>query len=61
MVRQCGENGNDRIAKSVYVGECAASCSVGRVRKRWLDTVKDSLKKEVWISGEQGEWCMIGV
>ena len=33
-------------------------------RKRWIDTVKDCLKKkkrEVWISGKQGEWCMIGV
>ena len=30
MVRPCGENENDRIAKGVYVGECAGSRSVGR-------------------------------
>ena len=36
---------NDRIAKRVYVGECAGSRLVGRPRKRWIDTVKDWLKK----------------
>ena len=36
---------NDRIAKTVYVGECAGSSSVGRPRKMWIDTVKDCLKK----------------
>ena len=36
---------DDRIAKRVYVGECAGSCSVGRSRKRWIDTMKDCLKK----------------
>ena len=36
---------NDRIAKRVYVGECADIRSVGRLRKRWIDTVKDCLKK----------------
>ena len=36
---------NDRIAKRVYVGECAGSHSVGMLRKRWIDTVKDWLKK----------------
>ena len=35
---------NDRIAK-VYVGECTGSRLVGRPRKRWIDTVKDYLKK----------------
>ena len=30
-----------RTAKRVYVGECAGSRSMGRPRKRWLDTVKD--------------------
>ena len=35
----------DIIAKSVYVGECAASRSVGRSRKRGTDTVKECLKK----------------
>ena len=36
---------NDRIAKRVYVGEYAGSHSVGRPRKRWIDSVKDCLKK----------------
>ena len=36
---------NDRIAKRVYVRECAGSWSVGRPRKRWIDTVEDCLKK----------------
>ena len=36
---------NDRIAKRVYGEECAGSRSVGRPRKRWIDSVKDSLKK----------------
>ena len=36
---------NDRIPKKVYVGEYAGSHSVGRPRKRWIDTVKDCLKK----------------
>ena len=38
--------GNDRIAKRVYIGECTGSHSVGRRRKRWIDTVKDCLKKK---------------
>ena len=50
---------NDRIAKKVYVGECAGSHSVGRPQKRWIDTVKNCLKKK--ISGKQEEWYMIGV
>ena len=33
---------NDKIAKRFYVGECAGSRSL---RKRWIDTVKDCLKK----------------
>ena len=37
---------SDRIAKRVYVGECAGSRSVGRLRKRWNDTVKECLKKK---------------
>ena len=36
---------NDRIAKRVYVGECAGSCSVGRPWKRWFGTVNKCLKK----------------
>ena len=35
----------DRIAKRVFVGVCAGSRSVGRPRKRWVDTVKECLKK----------------
>ena len=37
---------NDRVAKRVYVGMYAHSCSVGRLRKRWIDTVKNCLKKK---------------
>ena len=31
----------DRFAKRGYVGNCASSRSVGRPRKRRIDTVKD--------------------
>ena len=37
---------NDRIANRVYIGECAGSRSVGRPRKRWIDTMKECLKKK---------------
>ena len=30
----------------VYVGECTGSQSVGRPWKRWIDTVKDCLRKK---------------
>ena len=36
----------DRIAKRVCVGKCAGSHSVGRPWKRWIDTVKEYLKKK---------------
>ena len=36
---------NDRIAKRLYIGECVGSCSMVRPRKRWVDTMKDCLKK----------------
>ena len=36
---------NNRIAKRGYVGECAGSRSFGSPRNRWMDTVKDYLKK----------------
>ena len=36
---------NDKIAKRVYVGECASTRSVYKPAKRWIDTVKDCLKK----------------
>ena len=32
---------NARIEKRVYVGVCAGSHSVGRPRKRWIDTMKN--------------------
>ena len=35
----------DRIAKRVYVGECAGSRSAGRPRKRWIDTLTNCLRK----------------
>ena len=35
----------DRIAKNVYVGVCAGKRSVGRPRKRWIDSVKECLMK----------------
>ena len=35
----------DRIAMRIYAGECAGSHSVGRPWKRWIDTVKECLKK----------------
>ena len=35
---------NDWVNR-VYVGECAGRRSVGKPRKRWIDTVKDCLKK----------------
>ena len=38
---------NGRIAKRIYVGECAGSRSVGRVWRRWINTVNDYLKKRV--------------
>ena len=36
---------NDRIANGVYVRECVGSRSVGRLWKKWIDTVKECLKK----------------
>ena len=33
---------NDSIVKRVYVGECA----VVRLQKRWIDIMKDCLKKK---------------
>ena len=35
----------ERIAKRVYVGECAGRRSVGRLMKRWINTVKECLRK----------------
>ena len=33
------------IAKRVFVGECAGTRSLGRTRKKWINTVKECLKK----------------
>ena len=35
----------DRVVKRVYLGLCTGSLSVGRPRKRWIDTVKRCLRK----------------
>ena len=35
----------ERIAKRVYVGDCDGSRSVGRPKKRLINTVKECLKK----------------
>ena len=34
----------DRIANRIYVGESAGSRSVGRLQKRWIETMKECLK-----------------
>ena len=48
---------NKRIVKRIYVVECASSCSVGWPRKRWIDTVKDCLKKKgLKIGQPRSEW-----
>ena len=36
---------SDIISKKVYVVECAVSRSVGRPRKKCIDTVKECLRK----------------
>ena len=36
----------DRTAKRVYVVKCPGSRSVGRSKKRWIDTVKECLRKK---------------
>ena len=52
----------DKIAKRVYVGECASIRSVGRPRKRWIHTVNECLKERFLdLSGKQGEWSRIVV
>ena len=45
MVQPYGEKESDKIAKRIYVEECVGSCSVSRTRKRWIDTMKEFLKK----------------
>ena len=36
---------SDKIAMRVYIGESAGSHSVGRLQKRWIDTVKEFKEK----------------
>ena len=45
VLRQFGHVERMENAKRVYLGECSGSRSVGRPRKRWINTVKDCLKK----------------
>ena len=47
---------SDRIAKILYVGDCAGSSSLGRPRKRWIE-----IKNRGLMLGKQGEWCRIRV
>ena len=54
-------NEKDTIAKRSYVGECGDSYSMGKPRKRLIDTVKECLKKKDLDVSEQGEWFRIGV
>ena len=39
------ERMENTIAKRVYVGVCAGSHSVGRLRNRWIDTMKEEEKR----------------
>ena len=47
---------NDRIAKRVYLEECVGSHSVGRLRKRWIVTVKDCLRRRGLDIRQASEW-----
>ena len=38
--------GKDKIAKRVYLGECAGSHPMDRLRKKLIDTMKKWLKKK---------------
>ena len=49
--------GKERIAKKVCVGEWVGSCSVDRPWKRWIDTVKDCLRKRGL--GVKQAWTMV--
>ena len=60
ILRWFGYVERERIAKSVYVREYAGSCSVGKSQKRWIDTIKECLKKKRFgCQARQGEWCPI--
>ena len=52
---------NDRIGKRIYVGQCPGSHSVGRLLKRWIDNMKECLKKRGLDVSKQKEWSLIGV
>ena len=43
----------NRIAKRVYVEESAGSRLVVRLRKRWIDTVKEFKKKKFGCQGSK--------
>ena len=36
---------NNRVAKRLYVGEFACSCSVGQLLNSWIDTMKEGKKR----------------
>ena len=55
MVRHVERMERDRIAKRVYVGECAGSRSMCRPRKRWIDTVKECLNKRCLDIRQEGK------
>ena len=47
VLRWCGHverMENDRIAKMIYVGECAHSHSVARPQRMWIEAMNDCLK-----------------
>ena len=44
---------NHRIAKRVYAGVCAGSCSVGRPQKRWIDTRMTARKKFGYLASKE--------
>ena len=35
----------DRIVKRIYIGECAGNHSVDKPQKRWIDNMKECLRK----------------
>ena len=45
MVQPCGEDGEGYDCPESLCRECAATRSVGRLLKRWIDTLKECLKK----------------
>ena len=54
MVRHVKGAECDRIAGRVYSGECAGGRSVGGPRKRWIDAMKDCLKRGGLDVGQAG-------